>query len=176
MQRPSRLHPSRFNALVLPVLLLGIGAGIPVMNAVSADTISGTATVVDAGTLQIQGKKVRLHGIEAPHDDQVCLRDAKPWKCGEAAATALRHHIEGKTVSCEAVTGKDGSNAGANCSADGKNLNTLLVREGWATDLKSESDGSYADAQKEAKKARRGIWATDTDNPEEVRRQGKRND
>lgn len=172
MLRP-KVHPSRFNALFLPVLLLGMGAGVPFANAAAADTISGTATVVDAGTLKIQDKKVRLHGIEAPDDDQVCLRDAKPWKCGEAAATALRHHIEGKTVSCEAVTGKDGSNAGANCSADGKSLNTLLVREGWATDLKSESNGAYADAQKEAKKARRGIWATDTDNPEEVRRQGK---
>lgn len=175
MTRPSQVHPSGSRSLLLPILLLGIGASFTSMNARSADTISGTATVVDAGTLKIQGKKVRLHGIEAPDDDQVCLRDAKPWKCGEAAATALRHHIDGKTVSCEAVTGKDGSNAGANCSTDGKNLNTLLVREGWATDLKSESDGAYADAQKEAKKARRGIWATDTDNPEEVRRQGKRN-
>ncbi len=175
MPRPSQVQRPRVRRFVLPILLLGWGSGFPALQAVAAETISGSATVVDAGTLKIEGKKVRLHGIDAPDDDQVCLRDAKPWKCGEAAATALRHHISGKTVRCEAVTGKDGANAGANCSVDDQSLNSLLVREGWATDLKTESDGAYADAQKEAKKARRGIWATEGDNPEEVRRQSQRN-
>ena len=166
---------SRISSVLVPVLSLGIGAAIPLTQLQAADTISGTATVVDAGTLQIQGKKVRLNGIEGPNDDQVCLRDAKPWKCGEAAATALNQHVGGKTVTCEAVTGPDGSNAGANCSIDGGSLNALLVREGWAMDLPAESKGAYADAEKEAKKARRGVWATDKDNPEEVRRQQMRN-
>lgn len=159
-----------------PALIIGSAGVSSLGQAQAADTISGTATVLDAGTLQIDGKKVRLHGIEGPDDDQVCLRDAKPWKCGEAAATALRHHVDGRTVSCEAVTGSDGANAGANCSIDGKSINTLLVREGWAMDLPTESRGAYADAQKEAKKARRGVWATDKDNPEEVRRQRMRNE
>lgn len=142
----------------------------------AAESISGKATVRDAGTLEIQGKTVRLHGIEAPKDDQVCLRDAKPWKCGEAARNALRQHVQGKTVTCEAVSAPDGSNQGANCSFDGENLNLLLVREGWAMDLPAQGSADYAAAQKEAKKARRGVWASDKDNPEEVRRQRMRNE
>ena len=164
--------PGWVGALVLG-LGLGLGPGLPLAHAQAADTISGTATVIDAGTLKIQGKKVRLHGIEGPEDDQVCLRDAKPWKCGEAAATALRQYVSGKTVACEAVAAADGSNAGANCKVDGQSLNGLLVREGWAMDLPAESRGTYAEAQKEAKKARRGVWASETDNPEEIRRQGR---
>ena len=164
--------PRRGTRLPLVAGLVAALIGVPVL---AAESISGTATVRDAGTLEIQGKKVRLHGIEAPDDDQACLRDAKPWKCGEAARSALRQHVEGKTVTCEAVNASDGSNQGANCSVGGENLNLLLVREGWAMDLPAQSNGAYADAQKEAKKARRGVWASETDNPEEVRRQGMRN-
>jgi endonuclease YncB( thermonuclease family) len=157
-----------FVALAFAGGLAALGSGIA---SAAADTLSGAATVVDAGTLEIQGTKVRLHGIDAPNDDTPCLRDAKPWKCGEAAKAALRTHIEGKTVNCTAVAAPDGSNAGADCKVGDENLNALLVREGWAMDRPSESKGAYKDAQKEAKKARRGVWATDKDNPEEVRRQ-----
>ena len=166
----------RRGARHLPLVASGLVAAAIAWPAVGSESISGTATVRDAGTLEVQGKKVRLHGIETPKDDQVCLRDAKPWKCGEAAAAALRRHVDGKNVTCDAVNASDGSNQGANCSIDGENLNQLLVREGWAMDLPAQSDGAYADAQKEAKKARRGVWASDSDNPEEVRRQRMRNE
>ena len=57
---------------------------------------------------------------------------------------------------------------------DDVDLSALLVREGWARADREESGKKYVDEEKEAKKARRGIWADD-DNPEEVRRQQQRN-
>lgn len=164
------LRPPRFSPGFVPALILGISASFALARADAAEMIEGKARVIDAGTLEIQGKRVRLNGIKTPDEDQACLRDAKPWKCGAAAAAALRRHVEGREVSCEAV----GDDAGARCSMDGENLNALLVREGWAMDRPSESEGAYAKEQEEAKRARRGVWATEKDNPEEVRRQRMR--
>ena len=41
-----------------------------------AKKISGIAKVTDGDTIQIEGKKIRLFGIDAPEKKQQCT---KPW-------------------------------------------------------------------------------------------------
>ncbi len=51
--------------------------------------MAGIAKVIDGDTLEIQGQRIRLHGIDAPESQQLCRLDGKPWQCGKDAANAL---------------------------------------------------------------------------------------
>lgn len=45
------------------------------------------------------------------------------------------------------------------CSIDGEDVAGWLVRNGLAFDWPKHSKGKYADAQKEAERVGRGVWA-----------------
>ena len=55
--------------------------------------VSGPARVIDGDSLEIQGQRIRLHGIDAPESRQLCYLDGKPWQCGKDAANALAEKI-----------------------------------------------------------------------------------
>ena len=41
-----------------------------------AEEITGYAKVIDGDTIKIKGNKIRLYGIDAPENNQIC---SKPW-------------------------------------------------------------------------------------------------
>jgi endonuclease YncB( thermonuclease family) len=48
--------------------------------------IVGVASVIDGDTLDIHGRRVRLHGIDAPESGQSCLSAAeRKWRCGQCS-------------------------------------------------------------------------------------------
>ena len=47
--------------------------------------VTGPARVIDGDTLEVQGERIRLHGIDAPEIRQLCRLDGKPWQCGKEA-------------------------------------------------------------------------------------------
>jgi endonuclease YncB( thermonuclease family) len=47
------------------------------------------------------------------------------------------------------------------CTAGGRDLSEAMVRSGHALELRQYSRGRYADAEHEARNARRGLWAGD---------------
>ena len=97
-----------------------------------ADDITGTARIVDGDTIWIGETKIRLWGIDAPETKQVCERDGKPWRCGEAATEALRQFIGTSAVTCESH-GKDryGRMIGR-CSVNGLDIGAEMVSRGLA--------------------------------------------
>mgnify|MGYP001586532045 CR=1 FL=1 len=153
------------------------GASMAVSLAVAArdapPPIVGVASVIDGDTIEIHGSRIRLFGVDAPESRQTCVQESKPWKCGAASANALDIMIDARTVSCEQVDTDRYKRAVAKCTVGDVSINSWLVREGWAIDYEKYSHGAYAPDQDEAKSARRGIWASEFDNPEEVRRQGR---
>jgi hypothetical protein len=58
--------------------------------------IAGTAHVIDGDSLELDGERIRLFGIDAPELSQSC--DGDP--CGEHAAAALRRMIEDRALVC----------------------------------------------------------------------------
>ena len=110
-----------------------------------AETRSGSAAVIDGDTLEIQGKRIRLFGIDAPEGTQLCYRGAESWACGEAAARELRGLIGTSAVSC---TGHEIDQFGrllAVCTVAGTDLGKLMVAQGWAIAFRRYSDNYVAD-------------------------------
>lgn len=125
----------------------------------AAETIAGTASVIDGDTLEVRGKRIRLHGIDAPESAQLC-QDAsgKDWRCGQRAANALSDRIARRPVSCEVKDTDRYGRSVAACSAGGENLNAWMAANGWAMAYRQYSK-DYVDAEAAARAARIGIWA-----------------
>lgn len=130
-----------------------------------AAEIAGTAHVVDGDTLYLDQVKVRLHGVDAPETDQVCLDSAgKTWACGIAARDALALKIGHAQVTCES---KDKDRYGrivALCRVGGEDIDKWLVREGWALAFVRYSQ-DYLEDEHFAERQHAGMWAGAFINP-----------
>ena len=105
-------------------------------------TVAGTASVVDADTLDIHGQRIRLVGIDAPESGQKCLDSSNRFvRCGSIAANALDQWSNRATVSCD-IEGKDryGGLLGQ-CKVRGESVQERLVRMGPAVASRSDSTG-----------------------------------
>jgi endonuclease YncB( thermonuclease family) len=71
----------------------------PLPAAALADAIEN-AIVVEGDTLEIQGTKIRLSGIDAPESGQLCRWTGKDYRCGWQAA-AVDDRIARRSVRCE---------------------------------------------------------------------------
>jgi|JI9StandDraft_1071089.scaffolds.fasta_scaffold12999_3 endonuclease YncB( thermonuclease family) len=124
-----------------------------------ADAISGTASVVDADTLDIHGERVRLNGVDAPESGQKCKDAAGAlYRCGTVAANELDKWINRNPVTCK-VTGKDryGRSLG-DCSVRGESVQRWLVSNGHALAYRAYST-EHVMAEVKAQQAAAGIWA-----------------
>ncbi len=104
---------------------------------------SGPACVTDGDTLVVNGKRqrarcvggtrVRLFGIDAPELKQTCKHPGgRDFLCGRAAASFLLEHVRGRAVECRGNSVDRYGRLIAVCFIDGKDLNALMVAEGWA--------------------------------------------
>jgi len=134
--------------------------------------VTGMARVVDGDSLEIAGVRIRLHGIDAPERDQNC-RDAegRGYACGHAAARALAAVVAGRGVTCTPVEVDRYNRDVATCTADGVDIGETMVRAGHALDDPRHSRGRYAAAEREARDARRGLWAGEFERPATWRQQ-----
>lgn len=121
--------------------------------------ISGTASVVDADTLDIHGERVRLNGVDAPESGQKCKDSAGAlYRCGTVAANALDAWINRNPVTCD-VTGKDRYGRSlADCSVRGESIQGWLVSNGHALAYRAYST-AFIPAEVMAQQAGAGIWA-----------------
>ncbi len=132
------------------------GNRVEVLNA-QAEVLSGRARTVDGDSLDMNGVRVRLHGIDAPESAQTCIADGRRWRCGQRAASALAERISGRSVSCKEIDRDRYGRVVAMCSVGGKDLNAWLVSEGWALAYRRYS-ADYVDEEASARTARRGVW------------------
>ena len=134
--------------------------------------VAGPARVIDGDTIEIAGKRIRLHGIDAPEGRQTCRLDAVTWLCGVEAARALRLFIDGRRVTCRERGTDQYDRIVAVCYAGGRDLNGHLVAEGMALAYRRYST-EYVDEEDAARAAGNGLWGGQFVPPWEWRR-GKR--
>jgi endonuclease YncB( thermonuclease family) len=136
------------------------------------EPVTGRARVIDGDSLEIGGVRIRLFGIDAPERDQDC-RDAnrKTYACGRASLRALAAAIDGRDVTCKPVDVDQYKRDVAMCTVGDVDLGDAMVRSGHALDYTRHSRGRYAAVEREARDARRGVWAGSFERPATWRQQ-----
>ena len=121
-------------------------------------TLAGQAQVVDGDTIDINGQRIRLEGIDAPETAQACTTSTGvSWACGRAATKALAALVAGIDVACDSRgTDKYGRVLGV-CFADGRDINGAMVKAGMAWAFVRYST-SYVTDEGAARTAKTGIW------------------
>lgn len=130
--------------------------------------LSGAAIVLDGDTIEVEGVRVRLYGIDAPEGAQRCKGPKQDWQCGRAATRALERMTRGKTVSCAGRGVDNYSRLLAVCRADGVDVGASLVRQGFAWAFIKYSK-IYVDDETQAREARRGVFEVENIAPWDFR-------
>lgn len=122
-----------------------------VRNVMFGLVVASLVSVAQASEISVtvNGKDVRLWGIDAPSSGETCTTAAgRIWHCGARVRGQLRALLAEDKPICDART--DGS---VLCRVAGLDIGLLLVKEGLA-----KSTGPYDDAQTRARSAKVGIW------------------
>lgn len=132
----------------------------PTANLTQGDLIIGRSIVVDADTIDVQGRRVRLEGIDAPEVSQDCGRTNQEWPCGQHAKSALGAWLDDRVVTC-VQSGEDryGRTLGR-CFVEQEDVQSWLVINGWALAYREHSTDFVA-AEEIAKANKVGVWQGD---------------
>lgn len=153
--------------LVLPILVLLVLVIAPLD--LRADVV-GAAEVTYGDLLEVDGRRFRLAGIDAPEPGQTCRLKERSYDCGRISATALMDLTAGVSVRCVPLGKATNGLMQATCYAGDYDLSEGMVYTGWA--LADPANGKkYRRLQESARKARRGLWRGEFLPPWEWRRQ-----
>lgn len=151
------------------LILLSIGAYVaaklPPPERTVTGELQGAATASDGDSLRLDGRRIRLEGIDAPEIGQTCRRGEAAWDCGGEARERLKRLTGGLTTACR-LHGHDryGRDLGV-CEAGQRDLGREMVLSGYAV-----SYGRYQNEEDMARKGGVGVWSGDFLRPQAWRR------
>jgi endonuclease YncB( thermonuclease family) len=162
--------PLRRRGWLFDYMLTGVLLGLltlVVVRVQDVETVSkaGIAKVLDGDSLELNGERIRLEGIDAPEFEQTCLRSGRRHPCGQEARLQLRALTGSNRLSCQGWQRDKYDRLLAVCEASGTQLNREMVRSGWAV-----AYGAYGAEEGEARRAKLGLWAGEFVRPQEFRR------
>lgn len=113
-------------------VLATVGLAPPPAAAVEAK-ISGAIRVIDGDTIDVNGIRIRLFGIDAPEGDQTCTsRRGKVALCGDWVSRQVRKTYQGRQASCRRVDTDRYGRTVARCAVSGVDMGQDLVARGLA--------------------------------------------
>ncbi|ENN84002.1 hypothetical protein RHSP_70849 [Rhizobium freirei PRF 81] len=112
-----------------------------------------------AGILTLAGRSVQLNGIVPTDVDRMCVGPSgKSWPCGQAARTAFRMYLRGRSIDCDVPDPAWKGTVKGECRYVRVDLSSWLVRFGWAD---PEPGSPLAALVDEAKEKKRGMYGDD---------------
>jgi len=106
-----------------------------------SEEITGYAKVIDGDTIRIKENKIRLYGIDAPENNQIC---SKPWlslniiifnkdyECGLKTTNLLKKFVKNEILVCKKKSMDRYNRVVAICFKKRRDINSWLVRNGLA--------------------------------------------
>ena len=139
----------RHNRLfILLILLFGI---VP-------EPAAAKMKITDGDSIELNGTRIRLSGIDAPEYKQLCFDQAgEEYACGLRGKDELIRLIAGRKVRCVREKKDIYKRDLSTCYAGEVNLNQKMLENGWAVAYKTDKE-EYLAAEQNAKKNKRGIW------------------
>lgn len=144
----------------LKVFALLFAAAAAVLCRAEEGPVSGVqeVTVLDGDSLILNGREIRLSGIDAPEYKQMCEdRHHRKYDCGQEAKQYLTALTSGRRLECRRIETDRYKREVAVCLADGEELNREMVLAGWAVAYDRYTQ-DYVQAEQDARKAKRGLW------------------
>jgi len=125
----------------------------------------GDAVAIDGDTLILNGKHIRLQGIDAPEKNQLCEYAGINLKCGLSSRNYLNSIIKNQEIKCD-IEGKDKYNRYLGLCTNGDNdiINALMVKSGNAL-IYVQYGVDYLPEEIYARRHNNGIWATKFEMP-----------
>ncbi len=134
------------------------------------DVIAGSIRVIDGDSFEVAGIKIRLHGIDAPENDQMCQTEqGADWACGGWITRVVTDRYSGETARCEAIELDRYGRTVARCTALGGDVAAWLVHEGLAFAYVTYSS-DYVEIEREAAAVDRGLHAVRLQTPSQHRK------
>ena len=117
--------------------------GILIGSVTWAAELSGPVRVIDGDTLDMDGVRIRLWGIDAPEKNQTCQgKDGQIYECGRDSAAVMIELTRDRRVQCEARGQDRYRRVVAVCQTESGEINAAMVARGWAVDWPRYSNGS----------------------------------
>ena len=151
-------------ALAAGLLVAGPLAAGPAgtMSSQAANELRGIPEVIDGDTLDLQGRRLHLTGVDAPELAQRCWLKARLYDCGRVARTALLDLTAGVEVICRPLEPGPADRTLAYCTAGGYDLSEGMAYTGWALadpdNADPETGDRYNREETRARVAGRGLW------------------
>lgn len=111
---------------------------------------------VDGDTIELNGTRIRINGIDAPEYGQKCGE----WACGKAAADFMARLLKSGRPHCTIHSEDNYGRSIATCTVNGRDIGAEMVATGHAWAFEKFSD-RYINEQTIARKSGVGVWATD---------------
>lgn len=130
---------------------------------------TGKAEVVEGHTLNLNGFRVRLQGIDAPGIKQQCIRRGAAYACGAESAEVLRALVTGKEIQCRLDAMDQYGRDLVTCFIGEIDVNQYMVEKGHAVAYRGYLP-AYEAAEERARLGKHGMWAGQFERPDEWRR------
>ncbi len=120
--------------------------------------IYSNVRVVSGDTLIINGRYLRIFGIDAPESNQTCADNkGQSYHCGKYSSSWLRNWLQDNEVECRILKQDSKGNMVGICFLGEYDIGAAIVNSGWAVVYANHSS-IYVPYQLQAQKNKDGLW------------------